>query len=245
MVNSDQTWVKFDKHFYDYGFLKFAENWTTPRFIYGASIGVDFWRFSKTEEAIMKNLLSKFSGISIREKESINLIKQHLEINPEFVLDPTFLIDKKYYLDLIKGFKGNMEKDRKYIFCYNIRNSTSLFNLLEKAGKKLFLEIYNFPLNNRSSVEDCLYYLVNSQAVITNSFHGTVFSIIFNKPFISIYSARVNTLGNLFNISERLLKRGEEANLDLLKKPLNINISILEKERRRSINFLKKNLKIR
>ena len=92
IVNSDQTWAKFDENFYDYGFLRFAENWTTPRFIYGASLGCDFWAFSKKDEELAKIWLKKFSGISVREKDSINLIKQHLGINPEFVLDPTFLI---------------------------------------------------------------------------------------------------------------------------------------------------------
>ena len=44
MVNSDQTWRKFDDFLYDYGFLKFDENWTTPQFIYATSFGTDFWR---------------------------------------------------------------------------------------------------------------------------------------------------------------------------------------------------------
>ena len=92
MVNSDQSWVKFDENFYDYGFLKFAENWSIPKFAYGVSIGRDYWRFSKKDEEIAKHLLKQFSGISTREKDSIRLIKKHLDINPEFVLDPTFLI---------------------------------------------------------------------------------------------------------------------------------------------------------
>ena len=73
IVNSDQTWTKYDQNFYDYGFLKFAENWTIPRFIYGASIGSDNWSFSKKDEEIAKKLLPKFSGISMREKDSIKL----------------------------------------------------------------------------------------------------------------------------------------------------------------------------
>ena len=74
MVNSDQTWVNFDKNFYDYGFLKFAENWTIPKIVYGASLGFDKWLFSKQDEKIAKTLLKKFQGISVREKGSIELI---------------------------------------------------------------------------------------------------------------------------------------------------------------------------
>ena len=64
MVNSDQTWVKFDKNFFDYGFLRFAENWTIPKIIYGASLGFDKWLFSKRDEKIAKTLLKKFLSLS-------------------------------------------------------------------------------------------------------------------------------------------------------------------------------------
>ena len=195
----------------------------------------------------MKNLLTKFSGISFREKESIDMVKEHLGVTPEFVLDPTFLIDKKYYLNIIKNFKGNIMKDSKYIFCYNIAGSKKIFNLLIKASQKLNFEFYHFPLNNGSSIENFLYYLINSQGVLTDSYHGTVFSILFNKPFISIYSekriSRFKTLGNLFHVNERVFLLKDEINLDLLVKPLNIDYELLEKEKRRSIEFLKKNLK--
>ena len=96
MVNSDQTWRKWDKYFYDIAFLNFAKNWNIQKFIYGASIGLDKWTFTKKDEMIAKNLLKNFTGISIREKGSINKIERHLDIKPTFVLDPTFLVDKKY-----------------------------------------------------------------------------------------------------------------------------------------------------
>ena len=138
-------------------------------------------------------------------------------------------------------------KDSKYIFCYNIAGSKKIFNLLIKASQKLNFEFYHFPLNNGSSIENFLYYLINSQAVLTDSYHGTVFSILFNKPFISIYSekriSRFKTLGNLFHVNERVFLLKDEIDLDLLIKPLNIDYELLEKEKRRSIDFLKKNLK--
>ena len=73
MVNSDQTWRRFDKHFYDYGFLKFAKNWNIPKFVYGASIGFDYWRLTKKDENMAKLLLKNFTGFSVREKGSIQL----------------------------------------------------------------------------------------------------------------------------------------------------------------------------
>ena len=84
MVNSDQTWRKFGKNsnYLDYGFLRFAKDWNIKKFVYGASLGYDFWDFSPKEDMIMKKLLKKFTGISVREKGSIKLIQKHLGITP-------------------------------------------------------------------------------------------------------------------------------------------------------------------
>ena len=116
MVNSDQTWVKFDKYFYDYAFLKFAYKWKIKKFIYGASLGYDYWTLTKHDEKIAKILLKSFNGISVREKGSIKLIERHLGIKPLLVLDPTLLIDKKYYLNLIINYNGNISTKNEYIF---------------------------------------------------------------------------------------------------------------------------------
>ena len=71
VVNSDQTWRRWDNFFYDYGFLKFAKNWNKLKFVYGASLGYDFWSFNETEENIIKPLISNFSDVSVRERGSI------------------------------------------------------------------------------------------------------------------------------------------------------------------------------
>ena len=107
MVNSDQTWngrMNYDNTLLNVGFLKFANKWTISRFVYGASLGVNFWKFSHKFDRIARSLIKKFSGVSVREIGAIEIVKKHLGIRPELVLDPTLLIDKKYYLDLIKDF---------------------------------------------------------------------------------------------------------------------------------------------
>jgi polysaccharide pyruvyl transferase WcaK-like protein len=98
MVNSDQTCNGHKRNttsVINRGYLKFAENWTIPRFVYGASFGYNYWKFSKDFDVIARRLLKKFSGISVREKGAIKIVKKHLGIQPEFVLDPTFIINKK------------------------------------------------------------------------------------------------------------------------------------------------------
>lgn len=247
MVSSDQTWRKFDEHFYDYGFLKFAHNWNIKKFIYGASLGYDDWKLSNEDDQIAKMLLKKFSGISIREKGSKKLVKKHFGISPIVVLDPTFLIDKKYYLDIIKDYKGEVSMFKKYIFIYTLFNSTFLIQALKNACKIFDYEYYFFKLNNSSSIHNFLYYLVNSSAVITDSYHGTVFSIIFNKPFITIYNKfnakeRFNSIGSLFNLRKRFIENDKKIDFEQLIKPLNINNKLLNKMKLKSINFIRRNL---
>ena len=92
MVNSDQTWRRWDSNFYDIAFLKFAEKWNKPKFVYATSLGFDKWKFTKIDENIAKYLIKNFTGISVREKGSVKLIEENLGIKPFFVLDPTLLI---------------------------------------------------------------------------------------------------------------------------------------------------------
>jgi hypothetical protein len=229
MVNSDQTWRRWDKYFYDYGFLKFAEKWNIKKFVYGASIGFNTWKLSKRDDKIARNLLKNFTGISVREEGSIKLIRQHFKVNPTLVLDPTLLIDKKYYLDIIKDYHGKIEMKNKYIFMYTTYKNNIVTNLSKKAGK-----IFNY---------DVYYYQLN----ITSSFHGSVFSIIFNKPFITIYNKldakeRFNSLDKIFGIHDRLFEKDDKVTFEQLLKPLNIDYKLLNQLKKNSINFLIKNL---
>ena len=97
MVNSDQTWRKWNEYFYDIAFLKFADNWEKPKFVYGASLGTNNWEYNKEDEKISKRLLKNFTGISVREKGAITLIYNNLRIKPMFVLDPTLLFFKYFF----------------------------------------------------------------------------------------------------------------------------------------------------
>lgn len=247
MVNSDQTWRKFDNNFYDYGFLKFAAKWNIRKFVYGASLGFDDWQLSLSDDQIAKNLLKNFTGISVREEGSIKLIEQHFGVSPQLVLDPTLLINKKYYLDIIKNYKGKISIKKKYIFIYNVLSSQYIRSAIKIAKNIFDYESYYFQINSTSSVKDFIYYLVKSNAVITNSYHGTIFAIIFNKPFITIFDKtnareRFTTIGNIFDVHDRLFEKNQNINIYKLMKPLNIDYKLLNQLKLKSINFIKKNL---
>ena len=97
MVNSDQVWRKTNLNYLDVGFLRFASNWNIRKFIYGASFGMDNWIYYRYEETIIKRLLRNFTGISVREEGLKEMVEDYLNISPTLVVDPTILIDKKYY----------------------------------------------------------------------------------------------------------------------------------------------------
>ena len=247
MVNSDQTWRKFDKHFYDYGFLRFAKNWKIPKFVYGASLGFHNWRLTKKDEIIIKELLKDFTGISVREEGSIKLINKHLGINPVPVLDPTFLINKKKYLELINNFISDECPNSEYIFVYVMNMNSHYKKYMKYASKMLNYKTYKIKIRKKNLIERFIYGLTKSRAVITDSFHGTIFSIIFNKPFISfIRNARERffSLVNTFHIKNRIFEKNQFPNVNLLNTPLNINYTLFNLLKKKNIDYIKKNLKL-
>ena len=247
MVNSDQTWRRFDKNFYDYGFLRFAQNWTIPKFIYGASLGYSKWYFTEKDTIFMKNLLQNFTGVSVREKGSINLVNKHLQIKPLFVLDPTLLIDKKYYLNLINNYKK--KSNQNYLFVYLLFKESNTLKFIKYASQKLLYKIFRVKMEEKDAIKKFIYGIVNCKAVITNSYHGTIFSIIFNKPFVSFIfknspKERMISLKNAFNIQNRIFEYNIFPDVNILKTPLNINFTLINLLKKQSIKFLKKNLGI-
>ena len=253
MVNSDQTWnALFPRPIiYNIAFLKFAEKWRVKKFIYGASLVHDEWKFTKQDEKIAIKLLRNFTGISVREKSSVKLIQQHLLLKAQFVLDPTFIINKKYYLDLIKNYNSYiMEKinNKIFIFAYILNDSNRIKNYLNLISNHLKLKIFYLTIYHMNQIKEFIFGIVNCKAVITDSFHGTVFSIIFKKPFISFKKIdndnRFNDLAEIFDLKNRIFYINSTIPpISLLNQPLNINDTKLMLLKEESINYLKQNLK--
>lgn len=221
MINSDQTWRKWNDYFYDIAFLKFAKHWKKTKFVYGASLGLDNWELNQSDVKMAKYLLKDFKGISVREIGSINKIKEHLGFNPQFVLDPTLLIEEKYYLNLIEGYKSDIIIDNKTIFIYTVTNSSDLKKYLSKIKEKFEYNLYIIDINTKNNIIKFIYGIYNCHGVITDSFHGTIFSLIFNKPFISfVYELngkeRFNTLKEVFGLENRIFTYNSNPDIHLL-----------------------------
>ena len=252
MVNSDQTWNNYNiESLYDHGFLRFAANWTIPKFVYAASLGIDYWRYSKVFDEKAKILLKNFKGISVRERGAVDLVEKHFGIRPLFVLDPTFLIDKKKYLDIIKDLKNDFDYNQKYLFVYILDNNDIIREYINKVREELKYKVYKVSVKQINYTENFLFGINISEAIITDSFHGTIFSIIFNKPFISFINSirgrlRFYSLIDTFDLKKRIIfpSNKYKPNINILTEPLNINENHLKKIKDLSINYLEKNLGI-
>ena len=211
-------------------------------------MGTIKWFYTKTDNNIAKRLLKKFTGISLREIGTVKLAEKNLGIKPTFVLDPTFLLEKEYYLDIIKNYKQDFNFNKKYLMIYQLDKNNIIKQFIIKACSQLNFTIYEVSQNNKYYVENFIFGINISQAVISDSYHGTIFSIIFNKPFISFVNfnrggQRFISLRQTFNLYNRIIYSNESiGNVSLLSEPLKINRTLLNELKNTSINFLKKNL---
>ena len=187
IAGSDQIW-NYNLTNGDSGyFLDFVEE-GVKKVAYAPSFGVP--HLDSAYEKMYKNLLSNFACISAREPEGKHIIESLFGMKSEIVLDPTLLLTKKEWID---SFQLQTAK-RDYIFCYlfGMSDNTKRFiqNLSRKTGYKVVGISDNISLKNDgirydriASPKTWISYIYNAAFVITNSFHGTAFSIIFEKQF--------------------------------------------------------------
>jgi len=249
MVNSDQVWRKGNLFYLDIGFLNFSQNWNITKFIYGASLGSEIWNYERNEDIVLKNLLKEFTGISVREKGTIKLVENHLNITPTLVVDPTLLINKNYYLDLIKDYKNEFNSNDNYIFVYELEKMIPMELFINQSIEQLKYKLYNCNMLDKDYLKKFVYGVYNCKAVITNSYHGILFSIIFRKPFVAFNlkyrgNDRFNTLIDVYGLKKRIVSEENPPSISLLTEPFDIDMKIFDELIIKSINYLNKNLRI-
>ena len=239
IVGSDQVWQWFDWWNYLY-YLDFVET-NKKKIAISASFGVDFYRGNTQQTIFAQYFIKRFDSISVREKSGIDICNNIFNVNADFVLDPVFLYDKEGYENLIK--EADI-KEKDYILNYTLDNDDSKNKLIENISKKLNKKVITIKPNG--GIENWLYLIKNADFVITDSFHGTCFSIIFNKNFISIKNkirgnARFESILNLINLEESFIDPNENYNIDNLIKDIDYDKieEILEKEKEKSRKWIK------
>ena len=244
VVNSEKSWEKLNEESLDINFLNFAKKWDTPKIIYGALLGMIDDDFTNNKIKFFKKQLKNINVLSFKEKSAIQLFKKYLNYEPSLVLDPTLLIDNKYYKDLIKDYKGEFTPEDNYIFIYRINKIKPMEIFIKNLKKQLNYKLYN--CHKKDSIEKFLYGIINCKAVVTNSYYGVIFSLIFNKPYICFNKKKINNdrydILKDIEINNRYFEDYKKSNISLLTTPLNINQTLLNELKKQSLKFLKDNL---
>jgi len=260
VVGSDQVWrPSYSPQISNY-YLDFLNGNTPKGVAYAASFGVDTWEYNQDQTTKCKNSIHKFKAISVREDSGVKLCKQHLDTDAIHVVDPTMLLNKQDYLALVN--KENEPIIEAELMHYVLDSNKQKEALITKVAGLYDYKIFTCHQKEKVSreslknIEDCIFPKVatwlngfnSAKYIITDSFHGTVFSILFNKPFLVVANnkrgkARFESLLKMFNLNERLVDNVESINVENLK-PINwdeVN-SILQDQKKFALDFLKCNL---
>lgn len=189
VVGSDQVWRPIYVSQIEDFFFEFITGPHVKKISYAASFGTATPEYTDVEILRCKKLIADFAAVSIREKSGLDAIKSFgwkTQIPPQLVLDPTFLIPKESYDNIISNKISSVYKNR--ICCYVLDESSIVDEIIKKVESSLGQPSFNIVDNKKGtypkpSIEDWLANIKNSSFVITDSFHGMVFSIIFNTPF--------------------------------------------------------------
>lgn len=257
VVGSDQIW----RPAYSYrpimnAYLGFAKDWKNiKRVAYAASFGTDRWEYSNLQTRQCAALAALFDGISVREEAAVRLCREHLHCEAVHVLDPTMLLAAEDYVALLKDKK--LEAPRGELLTYVLDETPEKARIIEKVANHYQYAIYRAnsrfedwtaPLTERKQppVEQWLKDFQDAKFVITDSFHATVFSILFEKPFIVIGN-KERGLSRIYSLLKMLGLEGHMvhslAELDL-EQDYDWNVAqvnkVLETRRRESMEFLRK-----
>ena len=260
VVGSDQCWRPRYNEFLTSMFLDFAKEEKPNRIAYAASFGTDQWEFTQEETLICSPLAQKFDFVSVREDSGVNLCKDHLGVAAIHVLDPTLLLTKEDYILLIEAEKEPKAQGTlfNYILDPDTVKSAFINRVAKERGLKSFQVLPKCQAETRTKddiknrIEDCVFpgvttwlrAFMDAEMTIVDSFHGMVFSIIFNKPFWVIGNAnrgmsRFTSLLKVFHLEDRLLDANHLKDVDI-NRPIDwssVN-AILEQKRNECINLL-------
>ena len=254
ITGSDQIWNPVLTDGLDDVFmLNFGHN-DFKKIAYAASAGSNE-TLKKCEDELISNIKS-IDYISAREENLSNLLTDKLGKNIPMVLDPSLLLSKNEWLSIVPSNKIFSEK---YIFVYCGREPDYFYDIVNELAEETgYLVVYSgrrdrehyYHCRKKSYYEfgpaEFVSMIANAEYVVTASFHGTAFSIIFNKKLYAVlnkYSDRLRTLLDKLKLNDCIVE-----NLDDFKRKRNRKIdwevvnNILKNERDKSINWLYKSI---
>jgi hypothetical protein len=246
IAGSDQVWngglVGYDKNYF-LGFIKES----TKKVSYAASFG--FLNIPQDKRDWYKKILSDYKYYNVREESGISIIKDLLDVNANLTIDPTLLLSRKDW-ESVMALPSVTEP---YILVYQLSPSNQLIEVVEKmrliTGYKViaipFIMGLYFKYSSRikSGPAEWLGLFHQADYIITDSFHGTVFSVLFNKRFwacVSQNEVRITSLLRQLGLEKRLIFSDKNINVDFIEDLLYTEIMPkLELLRKQSLEIIK------
>ena len=236
VVGSDQCWRASYNYHFQAMFLSFVENnHMIKKIAYAASFGTDTWELNEKKTELYKKLASKFDLVTVRELSGMDICKNILGVDSVHVLDPTMLLRAEDYCQLVHveqepESEGDLfyyildpsSKKQSFIEQVCTKNGMTSFMVLPK-----YKEEYCVRQQVKNDIEGCVYprvtqwlrAFIDAKMTIVDSFHGTVFSILFNKPFWVIKNGdrgntRFTSLLSIFGLENRLVDENMLGSID-------------------------------
>lgn len=248
VLGSDQIWARELTHGMDPAYFgQFAPD--KAKISYAAS--VPNGSIPENEKPYFKQYLQSLSHISVREEKLAVSLRELTGREVETVIDPTLLLEKEDYQELLHE---KPLKQGDYVFAYFVVENETLSRLAKKAAELMGCELVELhykktpTINGKHMVFDAgprefLTYIKDAKMVLTNSFHGTVFSILFQKKFYSVYkeNGRIENLLGFLGLADRHITEESGIRLD---DEIDYRASEdrLAEYRRKSVEFLAKGI---
>ena len=251
IVGSDQVWNPNFGRLRDVDLLCFAED--KQKISFAASFGTVDLSDSKMNE--IKKGLNSFKSLSVREDAGKEIVQKITKRNDvEVLIDPTMLLSNNDWDKVIKAPNEIYSlNNRKYILNYFLGNlSENRKKEIERIANQYKCEIINLLDENspfyQTGPSEFLYLEKNAFLICTDSFHSSVFAMLFDKPFIIFdreeekmnnMSSRLDTLISKFELKNRKYN-GQNITIENINHDYSRAYQILDREREKSIRFIKK-----
>lgn len=214
MTGSDQVWNSGFSGEIDPAFLLGFVDKNMKKVSYAASFGKS--SLAKEEKPKMKEYLSQYSYVTVRENEGVEILED-LGLEGKQVLDPTLLLNREQWSEIA----GKPILEEKYVLIYQLNPNKEVIECAKKLAEKYGLKIVKFGRDIKkqegvninfafSKPENFVNLILNAQFVVTDSFHGTAFSLNLNTQVYVVYppkfSGRLQSILELTNLTNRIYK---------------------------------------
>lgn len=218
VTGSDQVWRPcYNSATLEDCFLRFVNNDRCKKVAYAASFGVDAWEYTPCQTQSCAELAKNIGAISVREESGVVLCREHLGVNAVETLDPTLLLSSDDYNAVCSDVP---REDNPFIAAYILDDDDEKQEIFNNISVEKSMPIRRFYATRDGglSVEQWLAMFRDASFIVTDSFHGTVFSIIYNKDFVAISNSergasRFESLLSKFRLENRLIKTAGDCNV--------------------------------